>query len=541
MSQNENEKNLTSVIATDGLKEIKSNPQENITVIGLSPNLPADNTLHNKVEESENNIEIEELKPKPKKKKTLLGKSITILLIVVSLTLLIGAAWFTRSILSATDKVIVNEGKDSCTNFLDINCYKGFNPFKPDETVKLKGQDEGRTNILVLGTDSEAGLTDSILLVSVYHKENKIVTLNFPRDLFVNASYKDNYGITKTVNEKINALYPFAQRDSDKPGAGAVAVSEFLAKEFNIPIHYWVTENFQGVEKVVDELGGINVNVDIAFTDCQFPNKNYTGVIRPCPSFKTGSQEMNGERALIYARSRLAPDDGGDFARSRRQMLVIQAMTAKAKEKGIFGNISNIQNYLNILGDTVRTNLSIKELLSLYKFVDKIDTNTLFEKTVWEFGNGFLCPGSSEGGRGSNIVYCGGYDIGSNNNSPSKKRAQNFVSNMLFEAQSSKLYQAKVGFLGNFSDDTYNIKNEFANLGFDNLNINNSYTKIPKATATSKEETTIYIPNDETRALFEKLPTKPKGTYKIEKTIPESRMIPINMENSDIIVWVQSM
>jgi anionic cell wall polymer biosynthesis LytR-Cps2A-Psr (LCP) family protein len=73
---------------------------------------------------------------------------------------------------------------------------------------------------------------------------------------------------------------------------------------------------------------------------------------------------MNGERALIYARSRMAGADGGDFARSRRQSIVIEGILNEVKAQGVFGNINNIRGYLQILGDNLRTNMQLNEMLS---------------------------------------------------------------------------------------------------------------------------------------------------------------------------------
>ncbi|MEI6729249.1 MAG: LCP family protein [bacterium] len=480
------------------------------------------------------------------KKRLSPGKLVSIFLIVASLGLMAFGAYFGYKVYGTANKVIVNDGSNSqCKGVFNLQCLGlPANPFKPEEVVKLKGQDEGRTNVLVVGADSAAGLSDTMTIVSYYWTEKKIVTLNLPRDIYINSSFQGDDG-TYRISEKLNALYPFAERASSKPGNGAAALAAFITKEYGIPIHYWVVSNFEAVKDIVNELGGVDVNVDTAFTDCEYPQDNYTGLIRPSPSFKVGVEHMDGTRALIYSRSRHGTDascrfdiEAGDFARGRRQSIVIQAIAKTAKSKGIFGNINNIQTYLRILGDNVRTNIQLNEMVAAYKQSESFDIDNNFLRTVWNDGNGILCTGPESNG-GYNLVYCGGQVPGTSGNTPAKQKAVSFVQNLLFQAQSTKLFETQVAFLGNGSDDTTTARYAFINNGFDKTLINNTYPQIVKATAASKEKITVYIANDELRDLFTKLPNKPK-LNSIEKTLPEGKSVPANFAGAGIIVWVES-
>lgn len=475
------------------------------------------------------------------KKKLSPGKFISILLILASLGLMGFGAYFGYKVYSTANQVIVDDGSNSqCRGAFNLQCLGlPSNPFKPEEVVKLRGQDEGRTNVLVIGADTAAGLSDTMTIVSYYWNEKKIVTLNLPRDIYINSSFQGDDG-TYRISEKLNALYPFAERASSKPGNGAAALAAFITKEFGIPIHYWIVSNFQAMKDVVNELGGVDVNIDTAFTDCEYPTDGYTSLIRPCPSFKVGVERMDGTRALIYARSRKAnvEAEAGDFARGRRQSIVIQAIAKTAKSKGIFGNINNIQTYLRILGDNVRTNIQLNEMVAAYKQSESFDIDNNFLRTVWSDGEGILCVGPQSNG-GYNLVYCGGQVPGTSGNSAAKQRAVSFVQNMLFQAQSAKLFETQVAFLGNGSDDTTTARYAFINTGFENTLINNAYPQIVKATPTSKERVNVYIASDELRELFNKLPNKPK-INSIEKALPEGKSVPANFANAGIIVWVES-
>lgn len=473
-----------------------------------------------------------------KPKKFPFGRLLSFFLIISSLFFLsTGAYYYSSELFNTADTVIVCEdGTNDCNNSI-IGDFVG-NVFKPKENIKVKGQDEGRTNFLFIGVDSEAGLTDTIMVVSLFHKEKKIVTINIPRDFYVNASYQTDTGKTLLVKEKINALYPYAERDSVREGAGARALSDFVSSEFGIPIHYWATTNFEGVEALVDELDGVSVNVPNSFKDCEFPNRNYTGVIRPCPSFKEGLVNMNGENSLIYARSRYGDNnEGNDFARSKRQSIVVQSIAVKAKEKGIFGNINSINSYLNILKDYTRTNISPNEVLSFYNQFESMDLSKSFFRYTLDDGGPYLCTGDL--GVGYTLLYCGGGIPGSSVSSTGKKRIQTLFQNLLVESQSKELLDASISFLGNQSNSTAEAQQAFINLGFKEAIINNRYAAIPPATKTSQENITVYIKDPTLYSLFENLSKKPTIEYTLQSKMPAEKIIPKNSQDSKIIVWIE--
>jgi LCP family protein required for cell wall assembly len=484
----------------------------------------------------DDNIGIEVEIPKQKKKFSI-SKLISFLLIIGSLALFGVGGYYGYQIVLATNNTVVCEEGEKCggTNLIgDLFDDLVTQP----EDIKVKGEEEGRTNALIIGKDAAASLTDTIILVSFFHEEKKVVTLNFPRDIFVNASYTTDSGQSRFVAEKINAVFPFAERDSSKEGAGARALSDFISKEYGIPIHYWAVTDFRGVAKVVDELGGVDVEVDKAFTDCQYPSANY-GYIRPCPSFTVGTETMDGSRALIYARSRKAAGDGGDFARSRRQSLVIEAVAEKAKEKGIAGNLNSINSYLNILSGSVKTNIKPSEVLSFYRKYGDLDVRGNFLRVVWDDGNGILCAGDAS--RGYNLVYCGGAIPGREVSSPARTKAKNQVKNLLAVAQAEELSENRVAILGNQSNDTNAVRQYLVSLGFSNIYYNNAYsTQIAVATPTSKEKISIYIPDEGLRKNFESIAKNSTLDFEVSDQIPSSITLPNTASGSDIVVWVES-
>jgi LCP family protein required for cell wall assembly len=464
-------------------------------------------------------------KKKPRKR-TNIGKAISLFIILISVIIVGGGMYLGYSVLAlenstgiGSDKNLFEQLTSSLSDALNMN-----------QRQPLKGEAEGRTNVLLIGKDAiGAGITDTIMIASYYHKEKKVVTLNIPRDFYV----FDGFG-----SYKINSVYPFAE--SRQPGSGEQFLADFLSKEFEIPIHYWVSINFDGLIAIVDTLGGIEVNVEREFTDCEYPTRNYSGYIRPCPTFKAGLQKMDGQTALIYARSRKGSNgEGSDFARNRRQSIVIQSIAKEAKRQNISVNAAKINTYLEIVGKNFRTNARIDEMLSGSGLRDDFDPLNGFLRIVWDTSNGILCVGDSADGAYI-INYCGGAVAGRNTVSRTRSEARAVVSDMLVRAELSELFDSNVVFLGNLSNETTKAFNSFVNAGFRNSTINNNYRIIKPATSTSVETVTVYINDDNLRSKFESMAKKPIGNYKVEKNIPADRVVPQNQSEAKIVVWVAS-
>jgi LCP family protein required for cell wall assembly len=302
-----------------------------------------------------------------------------------------------------------------------------------DKTV-LKGQTSGRTNIAVYGMTKDGLRTDSIILISYYWAQKKMVMLNIPRDLYVNDGYE---------NDKMGEVYAYAKgRQPHNPTYPDTFVASLLSKEYGIPIDYYVQLNMEGEVQLVNAIGGVNINVPDTFTDCEYPTWNYSGYIRPCPHFNAGPQQMNGDTALIYSRSRHSLDnnEGTDFARSKRQQQLVQAILGKVKTMGILGNLAELNSYLTILGNNVSTNMSTDEMISFSDVAKGLNTSTDVVPANWAVGDGFLC--SSTSSYGAYITEYGvpgscGVQAGGTQDSKYRELAIYFVQNMLTSAPMS--------------------------------------------------------------------------------------------------------
>jgi len=268
-----------------------------------------------------------------------------------------------------------------------------------EKSAPLAGQSTGRTNFLIYGMTEDGMRTDSIMLASYYYQQHKLVTLNIPRDLYVNDGYE---------NCKFGEVYSYAkQREPHNSTYPDQFVASLVSKEYGVPINYWVELNMQGEVSLVNSIGGINIDVPDSFTDYEYPTWNYSGYVRPAPSFVAGEQHMDGATALIYSRSRHSLDnnEGSDFARSKRQALVLSAVMTKVKSLGLIDNISKLTQYLGIVNQNVTTNLSTDEMLSAAKIMKGLNPTTDHPIANWNTDNGFLCDAVTSAG--SDIVLYG--------------------------------------------------------------------------------------------------------------------------------------
>jgi LCP family protein required for cell wall assembly len=225
--------------------------------------------------------------------------------------------------------------------------------------------------ILLLGVDSREGETDpprsdTMIIVRVDPVAKRIDMVSIPRDLLVE--------IPGFYATKINAAYPFGEVNSDTiVGGGPTLAAQTVELNFGIRIDYFAEIDIAGLEKVIDTLGGIVLDVSGVIKDDQYPTADY-GYTRVY--FEPGLQWMNGPTAVRYARTR---HDDGDFMRNRRQQQVLLAMRDRALQTGI---ISKLPTLIAELGDSVRTDLKPGQMLSLARLGQQIDGSNIFTHSI---------------------------------------------------------------------------------------------------------------------------------------------------------------
>lgn len=263
---------------------------------------------------------------------------------------------------------------------------------------------DGRTNVLLIAVDSREdidprcegavdgggpGLTDTIILASLGMKEKDIVLISIPRDLWVD---------TVSYEGKINGAYSFGEGGV----AGADLLSRVVGGVTGVPVHYYAVVDFQGFEKAIDVLGGVEVDVERPFDDYKYPVRGEECAEKEEDKwehihFDAGLQSMDGDRALKFVRSRHSQGpEGSDFARSRRQQKVLLAVKRKFFSLSTFSNWEKVRNLYETFEDYVLTNFNFWELEQLFRWAQDME-NMEIKMEVLDGQQGLLHAVREEG------------------------------------------------------------------------------------------------------------------------------------------------
>jgi anionic cell wall polymer biosynthesis LytR-Cps2A-Psr (LCP) family protein len=137
-----------------------------------------------------------------------------------------------------------------------------------------------------------------------------------------------------------------------------------------IPIHYHALVDFTAFKDIVNALGGVTFYVPEQLYDPTIAwENNYNSVIA-----QKGTQTFNGQKALLYAKSR---ETSSDFARGERQRQLLVAIKDKALSLGTFSNPIKVIQLLNSLGNNVYTDFSNGSIKCLYKQANQITSSNI--------------------------------------------------------------------------------------------------------------------------------------------------------------------
>lgn len=232
--------------------------------------------------------------------------------------------------------------------------------------VKLPDYEQKeRVNILLLGIDKrpdeELSRTDTMIVVTIDPNTMTAGMLSVPRDLYIPIpGYKGE--------DRINKAYYLGDKDN-YPGGGPALAMKTIQDNLGIPIHFYAQIDFDGFRRIVDTLGGIEVNVAQTIDDPTYPNENYGYD----PFYiEAGQHTLNGHDALRYARTRHTP--GSDFSRAQRQQQVLLAIRDKALKLDM---IPKIPELWSTLSDSIDTNLQLIDIIELAQLAGEIDPNNI--------------------------------------------------------------------------------------------------------------------------------------------------------------------
>lgn len=292
---------------------------------------------------------------------------------------------------------------------LDKYALKG-----PSSVVKLimdsgLKSDHGRTNVLLLGIGGKGhegpDLTDTIMLASVDKDSKDVVLVSIPRDLWVPDS-----------QHKINSVYAFA-REKDKNGLEEA--KKTVSTLLGVPVHYAFRIDFNGFIKAIDQVNGLDIDIENAFSDPIYPIsgreddlcgltienvdkdgaqvkvvKDATGSAIPLDeineqndpfvcryetlNFKKGLTHMDGLTTLKFVRSRHGTNgEGSDFTRSARQQKVILAFREKVLSSETLTNPKTVISLLGTFGDSIDTDIQDDDIGLFAKLATKLQAQNV--------------------------------------------------------------------------------------------------------------------------------------------------------------------
>ncbi len=222
--------------------------------------------------------------------------------------------------------------------------------------------DEGasdRVNLLLMGSatrhgDSNPGLTDSLMIVSIDPDNSHVAVISLPRDLYV---YAENYG-----HHKINQIYFYAEMSRSEERDGSQVLKDTIEHNLGLHIDYYARVDFNEFGHLVDEVGGIEMAVDCAIEDWRLKAPDLDPDIEANWEMVTmwaGRYHFDGDTALWYVRSRRT---SSDIDRGRRQQDVLRALWHTIRAEGLIENVATRWEQFNQL---VETDMTLENALPL--------------------------------------------------------------------------------------------------------------------------------------------------------------------------------
>lgn len=226
----------------------------------------------------------------------------------------------------------------------------------------------GYTNIAIFGLDSrkddygQGNRSDCIIIASINNDTKEVKLVSVYRDTYVNI---EKYGL-----DKITHAYSYG---------GASLALNTINKNFDLNISEFITVNFDSVSEVVDQLGGIQMEIDAA--ELKYINGYITSTAESVGKeanliTEPGVHNLDGIQAVAYSRIRYT--EGGDYKRTERMRDVIIAIAQKAKTKSLL----ELNKIVDILLPEVSTNITSKFIIEM---IPNLMDYTITDSIGWPY------------------------------------------------------------------------------------------------------------------------------------------------------------
>ncbi len=252
----------------------------------------------------------------------------------------------------------------------------------PDDTnIRNKNAQYGDENYLIVGTDTrngqngdvgagtsadvEGARSDTVILVNIPADRSRVVAVSFPRDLQVDRpecrqwdNDKDSYGaaLDAETQVKLNSVYALG---------GPQCLVRVITEMSGLNINHFIAMDFEGFEKVVNAVGGVEVCSTQPIYDYELGQ-----ILR-----KPGKQKLTGRRALNYVRARMVSTEGnGDYGRIKRQQLFMSSLLRSSLSSNVLTNPTKLNSIVNtFINYSVVDNVNTDSLLKLAESMQGIE------------------------------------------------------------------------------------------------------------------------------------------------------------------------
>ena len=232
----------------------------------------------------------------------------------------------------------------------------------PEIAASALKRKEGVYNFLLLGSDKGGGNADTIIVASYDTKSQKVGVLSVPRDTMVDRDW--------SRNGKINAALGHG---------GPELLAEEITKTLGVPIDYYFHINLQGFVALVDELGGVDVDIPVDMNyDDPYQNLHI--------HFKKGPQHLDGQAAMEAVRYRHDNKSSvnANYSDLDRTKLQQQVLTGLANKVISWNSITKVQSFLNIFNTYVKTDMGMKDMIYFATQGVKLDTKNAVSSATLE-------------------------------------------------------------------------------------------------------------------------------------------------------------
>ncbi|MET9967889.1 LCP family protein [Streptomyces sp. NPDC006356] len=234
-------------------------------------------------------------------------------------------------------------------------------------TERPEKVDNGSENILVLGSDTRSGSNkdlgggtddgsaraDTAMIVHVYEGHKKASVVSIPRDTLV-----DRPQCTDTGGDTHDAASGVMFNEAYSTG-GAACTVKTVESVTGIRMDHYLEVDFSGFQKLIDELGGVEVTTTKNIND---PDSHL--------DLKAGTHQLTGKQALGLVRTRHGVGDGSDLGRIQLQQAFIKALINQVKDIDLFDNPKRLLDLANTATKAVTTDSDLGSVNKLMSFAD---------------------------------------------------------------------------------------------------------------------------------------------------------------------------